>query len=157
MFCGLFGSWVFKKKRVNPNGRNSLGMENRYAEGRTQDVADDQKTPPRRPWADSSGSLGLWRGQTGGRMGTEHSSGQGTLPSTQLSCCGSPPPSHSPQQCTLSRYASGGGLHCGNHSQRPRCHSHGLRVLCGLQAQYSALEKSSVGGWVGDGRLCQTD
>lgn len=61
--------------------RNSLGMENRYAEGRTQDVAEDQRTPPRRPWADSSGSLGLWRGQIGGRMGTERSSGPGTLPS----------------------------------------------------------------------------
>lgn len=57
-------------------------MENRYAEGRTQDVAEDQRTPPRRPWADSSGSLGLWRGQIGGKMGTEHSSGPGTLPSS---------------------------------------------------------------------------
>lgn len=32
----------------------------------------------------------------------------------QLSCCGSPPPSHSPQHFTLGRDSSGGGLPCEN-------------------------------------------
>lgn len=49
--------------KTNPNGRDSLGMESRYAEGRTQDVAEVQRTPPHRPRADSSGRLGPWRGQ----------------------------------------------------------------------------------------------
>lgn len=53
--------------KTNPNGRDSLEMENRYAESRTQDVAEAQRTPPHRPQADSSGRLGPWRGQAGKR------------------------------------------------------------------------------------------
>lgn len=53
--------------KTNPDGRDSLGMEKRYIEGRTQDVAEAQRTPPHRAQAESSGRLGLWRGQAGGR------------------------------------------------------------------------------------------
>lgn len=75
--------WAGRLQNVNtnPDGRDSLGMENRYTEGRTQDVAEALRTPPHRPRADSSGRLGLRRGQAGGRLGREHSSGPGTLPS----------------------------------------------------------------------------
>lgn len=76
LFCGLVQS-----VKTNPDGRDSLEMENRYAEGRTQDVVEAQGPPPHRPRADSSRRLGSWSRQTGGKLGTEHSSGPGTLPS----------------------------------------------------------------------------
>lgn len=82
-------------------------MENRYADGRTQDVAEDQRTPPRRSCADSGGSLGCG----GGRLeaGWEQNTALGQelfllAQIAQLSCCGSPPSAVH----TLSRQASGG-------------------------------------------------
>lgn len=53
--------------KTNPNGRDSLEMEKRYAESRAQDVAEAQRTPPHRPRADSGGRLGPQRGQAGKR------------------------------------------------------------------------------------------
>lgn len=61
--------WVgqLQSVKTNPKGRDSLGMESRFAEGRTQDVTEARRTPPHKPRADSSGRLGPWKGQGGRR------------------------------------------------------------------------------------------
>lgn len=76
-------------------------MENRYAEGRTQDVAEDQRTPPRRPWADSGRSLGCGRGRLEAAWEQNTALGQELFllaQIAQLSCCGSPPSAVHTQQ-----------------------------------------------------------
>lgn len=60
----------------------------------------------------------------------------------QLSCCGSPPPSHSPQHFTLSRYAVGvAAITLRTSSQRPGCHSLGLRAVSKLQVCQFMLQR----------------
>lgn len=77
----------------------------------------------------------------------------------QLSCCGSPPPSHSPQHFTLSRYSSGGGGRlCEN--QQPEAWLSLTWPKGSLQTPGSSIrapERSSTGRWVRGSKIYQTN
>lgn len=76
----------------------------------------------------------------------------------QLSCRGSPPSSLSPQQLSVSRYSSGGGLHCEN--QQPEAWLSLTWPEGSLQTpgpSVPAPEKRSTGRWVRGGKIYQTN
>lgn len=100
----------------------------------------------------------VW-GCGGGRLGWEQNAALGQElfllgHMAQLSCGGSPPPSRGPQQFTLSRYSSAGGLLCEN--QQPEAWL-SLPWPKGSLQPPGPSEKSNTGIWARGGKIHQTD